>query len=79
MSCIFHNLSELHLKHLNTEPKHKYILLYDPKQFVDDAVFKGDAECIQKAASNTRGAPGPSSLDTDGWHRILLSKTCVKQ
>jgi len=43
---------------------------------VDNVIFENiDAEAIQKAAKNTNGSAGPSGLDSDGWQRLLCSKS----
>ena len=43
---------------------------------VDSVIFENiDAEAIQKAAKNTNGSAGPSGLDSDGWQRLLCSKS----
>ena len=43
---------------------------------VDNIIFENiDIEAIQKAAKNTNGSAGPSGLDSDGWQRILCSKS----
>ena len=47
----------------------------DPKPYLDPIVFGNiDESSIAKAATRTKGAAGPSRLDTDGWRRILISK-----
>ena len=37
-------------------------------------MFAGvDDEMIRKAAIKTKGGPGPSAMDADGWRRVLCS------
>ena len=37
-----------------------------------------NGESIRKAALNTKGAAGPSGLDSEGWIRILVSRVYGK-
>ena len=50
-------------------------MLTDTPETIHTNKFKSiDAEKIQKAAVKTQGGSGPSSMDADGWKRILTSK-----
>ena len=44
--------------------------------FLDLPVFENiDAKAIYEAAKKTNGSAGPSGLDSDGWQRLLCSKS----
>ena len=67
-------LSSLQAKHPKGEDSHDEFLLKGPINKVEDYVFqKIDGTLIRKLASQLKGAAGPSTLDADGWRRILTS------
>ena len=67
-------LNLLHQKHPDGEEKYDDLLLNGPEQLIGDYAYeKIDGSLIRKLASQLKGAAGPSSLDADGWRRILTS------
>ena len=67
-------LTSLQAKHPNGEDRHDDFLLRGPINKVEDYVFqKIDGTLIRKLACQLKGAAGPSTLDADGWRRILTS------
>ena len=54
---------------------HSKTLIYGPINIVELVIFNNiDSAAIQSAATGTKGAAGPSGMDTDMWKRILCSK-----
>eukprot|EP00794_Sanderia_malayensis_P001504 gene1504-biopygen1250 len=67
---------ELQKKHPQAADIDESVLLQGPIPFVDPVFFENlDDSIILKAAMQTRGSSGPSGLDTEGWRRILVSKS----
>ena len=63
-------------KHPKASPINHNSTLQGPIYQVDDVIFEHlDASSIYNAAKNTNGAAGPSGMDSDGWQRILCSKS----
>ena len=70
----------LESKHPDPQPEESFLvsslLSKVGLEKVDNVIFENiDIEAIQKAAKNTNGSAGPSGLDSDGWQRILCSKS----
>ena len=70
----------LESKHPDPQPEESFLasslLSKVGLEKVDNVIFENiDAEAIQKAAKNTNGSAGPSGLDSDGWQRLLCSKS----
>ena len=70
----------LESKHPDPQPEESFLvsslLSKVGLEKVDNIIFENiDIEAIQKAAKNTNGSAGPSGLDSDGWQRILCSKS----
>ena len=67
-------INELKRKHPNANDADPSILMDGPLPFVDPVMFQNITEStIMKSALRTRGSSGTSSLDADGWRRILVS------
>ena len=63
-------------KHPDAAPIDHDSILQGPIYQVDDVIFEHlDATSIYNAAKHTNGAAGPSGMDSDGWQRILCSKS----
>ena len=72
-------IEELKRLHPEAQPATEGILMTGPKPYFDPIVFGNiDESCIEKAATRTKGAAGPSGLDPDGWRRRLISKNYGK-
>ena len=68
-------LNLLRLKHPDPKEAHESVMLSDVPERIHPVKFEViDAEMVRKATMKTRGGSGPSSLDADGWKRILLSE-----
>ena len=51
------------------------ILLTDDFEKVHPIKFENiTEESVRKTALKTKGGPGPSAMDAEGWRRILISK-----
>ena len=71
-----HVIESLTSKHPSASPIQEDMLLNGPIYQVDNVIFENiDAQAIYNAAKNTNGAAGPSGMDSDGWQRILCSKS----
>ena len=69
-------ISTLASKHPQAAPVSDENILKGPIYQVDDVIFEHiDAQAIYIAAKNTNGSAGPSGMDSDGWQRILCSKS----
>ncbi len=67
-------LTTLQTKHPNGQECHEEYLLEGPIDKVEGYIFeKIDGSLIKKLACQLKGAAGPSTLDADGWRRILTS------
>ena len=63
-------------KHPPSDEKHDNLLLEGPELRFDDYAYRGiTGSLIRKIAREVKGASGLSSLDFDGWKRILTSAT----
>ena len=68
-------LQGLYEKHPPPKDIKPFSLLYGPIDDVPSTYFKSiDEELIQKAATATHGAAGPSKLDADQYQRMLCSR-----
>ena len=68
-------LDDLKSKHPNASATDDSIMLKGELPFTDPVMFAGiDESAVSKAALRTKGAVGPSGLDSDNWRRILISK-----
>ena len=66
----------LHSKHPQAEDQHVDLLLHGPEQAFGEYAYEIlDGALINKVAREMKGASGPSNLDSDGWRRILTSKS----
>ena len=67
-------ISKLTQKHPKGKTVSQDILLNGPLQKIHPVKFQSiDEKMIRKVAIRTKGALGPSSMDADGWRRILAS------
>ena len=65
----------LKAKHPEGEDKYEDLLLQGPFDSVHPVIFESiDGALIQKSAMRTKGAAGPSKLDSNAWRRMLVSK-----
>ena len=72
-------MRELKLKHPDAETPTETALLQGPMNMVHDVIFQSiNGETIRNATLNTKGAAGPSGLDSEGWRRILISRVFGK-
>ena len=72
--------AELTKKHPMAKPATEDSLLHGPVNKIEPVIFDNiEAELIQDCAKRTKGAAGPSGLDSDGWQRILCSKRYGKK
>ena len=68
-------LENLKLKHPIADEPTAAALLQGPIESIHNVIYENiNGVSIQKAAVNTKGAGGPSGLDSDGWGRILVSR-----
>ena len=68
-------LDDLKSKHPKASATDDSIMLKGELPFTDPVMFAGiDESAVSKAALRTKGAAGPSGLDSDNWRRILISK-----
>ena len=68
-------LCDLQNKHPPACPADESVLIPGETPTVDPVIFEDiDESLIAKAAIKTKGAAGPSGLDSDGWRRLLISK-----
>ena len=68
------NLKLLQQKHPVGDEKHDELLLYGPEKVIGEYAYEDiDGALIRKVAREVKGAAGPSSMDADGWRRILTS------
>ena len=69
---VLDDLKSMHPKASATDDS---IMLKGELPFTDPVMFAGiDESAVSKAALRTKGAAGPSGLDSDNWRRILISK-----
>jgi len=69
-------LSQLIVKHPESEPLHEDFLLHGPIKNVNPIIYDEiDESLVFKAANKTDGAAGPSKLDGDEWKKILCSNS----
>ena len=67
-------ISKLTQKHPKGKTVSQDILLNGPLQKIHLVKFQSiDEKMIRKVAIRTKGGLGPSSMDADGWRRILAS------
>ena len=72
--------NELQKKHPDPGPISENTLLNGPVENIPISYFDLiDENMIQKAARQTKGAGGPSQLDADQYHHILLSSKYKKE
>ena len=72
-------VKKLKTKHPDAAPLATGVLKKDKVPIVEPVIFENiDAELVYKAAKITKGACGPSGLDSDTWRRILCSKSFGK-
>ena len=68
-------LRDLQEKHPPACPADESVLIQGETPTVEPVIFEDiDESLIAKAAIRTKGAAGPSGLDSDGWRRLLISK-----
>ena len=68
-------LDELKLKHPIAGMPEDTALLQGPIQSIHNVICEEiNGESIRKSVLNTKGAAGPSGLDSEGWTRILASR-----
>jgi len=68
--------SRLAQKHPLSKPASPEILLPDEPKPAHPVIFESlTAENIRTAVTRTKGVSGPSNMDSDGWRRMLLSKS----
>jgi len=68
-------LKLLKQKHPKPTKADEGILLTDIPDSIHSVKFESiDEDIVRKAVIKTRGGAGPSSMDADGWRRIVLSK-----
>ena len=69
-------LDMLKQKHPSPSPATQEVLLPDLPIMTHPIKFDNiDADMVRKAAIKTNGGSGPSGLDSDGWRRLLTSKS----
>ena len=67
-------ISQIKQKHPHVKGADPEVLLPDIPEEIDPIKFHLiDTKSVKKAIFKTRGAAGPSDIDTDGWKRILTS------
>ena len=63
-------------KHPKASDASRNILIEEEVQNVHPVIYDSiDSEMVRYAIEKTRGSAGPSGLDADGWHRILMLGT----
>ena len=73
-------INKLKIKHLIAVPADEPILLTGEIPFFDPIMFNEiDESSIARAVLKTKGAAGPSGINSDGWRRMLLSKNFGKE
>ena len=67
-------ISPIKQKHPHVKGADPEVLLPDIPEEIDPVKFHLiDTKSVKKAIFKTRGATGPSDIDTDGWKRTLTS------
>ena len=68
-------INDLKKMHPSGQEKQKDVLLTGTVPTVEPIIFESiDANMVMKAALKTKGADGPSGMDSDSWRSILTSK-----
>ena len=72
-------LQSLLEKHPESEDPGPTAFLHGPANLVNDIIYQNiTGDSIMKASLNTKGAAGPSGLDSEGWRRMLVSRVFGK-
>ena len=72
-------MKHLHQKHPKAQPAKLGSLLFGPVDEVHESAYNEiTGEMIREAALRTKGTGGPSSVDANGFQRILASKSFKK-
>ena len=69
-------INTLLIKHPPAAPIDEYFVLNGPVKQINPIIYDAiDESMVMRAASNTRGAAGPSKLDGEEWKKILCSNS----